>query len=346
MKEKTNHPREGEANEPPLGISRRTFLKASGMAGGALLFGYKGGFSMANPKSRVTLVNTEDRKSGVVSSLKTLNINPVKNKDVLIKPNFNTADRVPGSTDNETLVALVEEVWNMGAKSISLGERSFPPTRQVMEQKGVIPLMEKMDVRLIDFDDLDKKDWVAFKPKDSHWSNGFRIARPILDAECLVSTCCLKTHQFGGVITLSLKLHVGVVPTTRHGYEYMTQLHSSPHQQKMIAEINAPFSPTLIVLDGIDAFVDGGPMEGQRVKGDVMIASTDRIAIDAVGTALLKVLGSNDAIMGKKIFEQEQIARAVELGLGVSSPTEIDLFAATPESRGYAKRVNECLGNG
>ena len=29
-----------------------------------------------------------------------------------------------------------------------------------------------------------------------------------------------------------------------------------------MAEINQPFSPDLVVLDGIDAFVDGGLMTG------------------------------------------------------------------------------------
>ena len=301
---------------------------------------------MASPESRVALVSTEDRKSGVVSSIKTLDINPFKNKDVLIKPNFNTADQVPGSTDNDTLVALVEEVWNMGAKTISLGERSFPPTRQVMEQKGIIPLMEKLDVRLIDFDDLDKKDWVAFKPKDSHWNNGFRIARPILDAECLVSTCCLKTHQYGGIFTMSLKLNVGVVPTSRHGFEYMSELHGSPHQRKMIAEINAPFKPDLIVLDGIDAFVDAGPAVGKRAKGNVFLASTDRVAIDAVGVAVLKSLGSNDQIMGTKIFDQEQISRAAEIGLGATSPYDIELLAANDQSLEYRDRIQNILNKG
>ncbi len=47
-------------------------------------------------KSKVALVGTEDRKTGVASSIQALGINPVKNKDVLIKPNFNTADRHPG----------------------------------------------------------------------------------------------------------------------------------------------------------------------------------------------------------------------------------------------------------
>ncbi len=194
-----------------------------------------------------------------------------------------------------------------------------------MEQKGVLPLLEKLNVKIIDFDNLDKKDWVEVIPKDSHWKNGFRVARPILEAECLVSTCCLKTHQFGGIFTMSLKLHVGVVPTTRHGFDYMRELHTSPHQRKLIAEINQPFTPHLVVLDGVDAFVDGGPATGKTAKGDVFLASTDRVAIDAVGVAVLKNLGSNTAIMGTKIFDQEQIARAVELGLGVSSPAAIEI---------------------
>ncbi len=301
---------------------------------------------MAGPKSRVALFRTEDRKSGVVSSINALKINPVKNKDVLIKPNFNTADPVPGSTHNDTLVALVEEVWKMGAKSVSLGERSYPPTKEVMEAKGVIPLMEKRDVRIINFDDLEGEDWVEFKPKDSHWREGFRIARPILEAECLISTCCLKTHQYGGVFTMSLKLHVGVVPTSRHGYNYMSELHGSPHQRKMIAEINAPFQPDLVVLDGIDAFIDGGPMTGKRAKGNVFLASVDRVAIDAIGVAVLKSLGSNDQIMKQEIFKQGQIARAVELGLGASSPAEIDLFPVDNQSRDERNRITAILEKG
>jgi len=301
---------------------------------------------MGVSKSQVAFFETDDRKHGVKVSLAALKLNPVKGKDVLIKPNFNTADQTPGSTHNDTLLALVEELWEMGAKSISLGERSYPQTRTVMEQKGILSIMDEKGVKVIDFDDLGDKDWVKFKPKGTHWSDGFRIARPILDAECLVSTCCLKTHQFGGIFTMSLKLHVGVVPTFRNGYNYMDELHSSPYQRKMIAEINEPFKPDLVVLDGIDAFVDGGPATGKSARGNVFLTSQDRVAIDAVGVAILKLLGSNDNIMKRKIFDQEQIARAVELGLGASSPPEIELVAADEGSQTYKDRVAEMLSRG
>ncbi len=296
--------------------------------------------------SKVVLCKTEDRRKGIKTCIEALKVNPVKGKEVLIKPNFNTADAAPGSTHNETLTALIEQLWGMGAKSIRLGERSYPPTREVMVQKGVLPLLGKLNVEVIDFDGLDDRDWVSFKPLRSHWARGFKIARPVLDAECLVSTGCLKTHQYGGIFTLSLKLHVGVVPTFRHGYEYMKELHHSPHQRKMIAEINEPFHPSLVLRDGVDAFSEGGPATGKRVRAGVVLAAADRIAIDATGVAVLKYLGSNRQIMEPRIFEQEQIARAAELGLGAPSASDIEVVPADEESRNYQAEIVKILSQG
>ena len=294
---------------------------------------------MVEKKSNVSLLVTGNRKTGIGTCIDALGINPVTNKNVLIKPNFNTADPAPGSTHNDTLVSLVKKVWDMGAKSIRIGERSFPLTRQVMEQKGILPLLKDLDVDVVDFDTLDKKDWVKMNPTDTHWRDGFRVARPVLEAECLISTGCLKTHQFGGVFTLSLKLHVGVVPTTRHGFDYMTELHTSPHQNKLIAEINQPFQPDLVLIDGIDAFVDGGPATGKHAQGNLLLASTDRVAIDAVGIAALKTLGSNQTIMQTRIFDHEQIARAAEIGIGVTSVEQIEIVSATKDSRPTRDKV-------
>ena len=92
--------------------------------------------------------------------------------------------------------------------------------------------------------------------------------------------------------------------------------------------------------------MDGGPATGKHAKGNVFIASTDRVAIDAVGVAILKSLGSNGQIMKSKIFEQEQIARAAELGLGASSPSDIEVIPADENSREYRDRVTAVLNQG
>jgi uncharacterized protein (DUF362 family) len=77
-----------------------------------------------------------------------------------------------------------------------------------------------------------------------------------------------------------------------------------------------------------------------------MIAGTDRVAVDAVGLAMLKSLGANENIMGRRIFEQEQIARAVELGLGATGPDAIDIVTADAESGGVADALRAILAQG
>ena len=69
----------------------------------------------------------------------------------------------------------------------------------------------------------------------------------------MVQTCYLKTHRFGGHFTLSLKNSVGFAAKTVPGnsYNFMRELHSSPHQRHMIAEINTAYKPDLVLLDGI-----------------------------------------------------------------------------------------------
>jgi uncharacterized protein (DUF362 family) len=297
-------------------------------------------------KGLVSLVRTTYRGRGVRDVLDGLGQNPVRGQEVFLKPNFNTADPCPGSTHNDTLVALIRTLWDMGAASIRLGERSWQPTGQVLADKGVLPLLKDLGVEVMDFDKLPAQDWVLVNPPDSHWPQGFHVARPILESPCLVGTCCLKTHQYGGVFTLSLKLFVGALPIKRLGFSEMGQLHDSPHQRRMIAELNQAFSPALLLLDGVEAFVEGGPMTGRLVQAGMMAASADRVALDAVGVAALKDLGSTPEIMERPIFAQEQIARAVELGLGAAGPEQIELATHDPASQEYAGRLRAILDRG
>lgn len=294
-------------------------------------------------KTKVSLVNTSRRETGVQQAIDLLGINPVRGKEVLLKPNFNTADPFPGSTHNDTLTHLILHLKGMGAKGMTIGERSGPPdTADVLSEKGIYDICREHDIRLINFEDLPPDKWVKVRPDPSHWINGFSVAKPVLDSECIVTTCCLKTHGYGGIFTMSLKLSVGITHKKN-----MAELHSSfINMRNMIAEINQAYSPSLIVLDGIEAFVDGGPAQGTRKRADVILAGTDRIAIDAVGLAILKKLGSNRDIMKRKIFQQDQIARAVELGLGVSGPEQIEIMTGDEDSRGYAEKLKEILMDG
>ena len=239
---------------------------------------------------------------------------------------------------------MTEWLWESGAETITVGDRAgMGDTRTVMERAGAFELASDLGLETVVFDELGPEDWVG--QQANHWSRGFPLARPAMDADSVVLACCLKTHRFGGHFTLSLKNSVGMVAKQipGEGYNYMTELHNSSHQRRMIAEVNAAYTPDLVVIDGIDAFTTGGPDRGTEVHAQVVLAGADRVALDAVGVALLRYYGTTREVSSGPIFEQEQIARAVELGLGVSSPEGIEFVTDDPESNDYAELLQPIL---
>ena len=323
-------------------LNRRDFIRtvSTGLAAVPIAGFDVFGQPIAPRRSRVALVRTADRKHGVAAALKLLDPRGIAGRRVVLKPNFNSADEAPASTHNDTLAQLVTELHERGARSVTLGESSGPPqTRGVMEQKGIFDLARDLRFDVVNFEEISDRDWVPLAA--AHWAEGFYLPRLLVDSEYTVSTCCLKTHGAGGVFSMSLKLAVGLTPKRlRRG------MHRSPDMRRMIGELNTGYRPSLIVLDGVSAFTDGGPSHGELKAGNVMIAGADRVAVDAVGLAMLKLLGANQAIMGRPIFEQEQMARAVELKLGAPGPDAIEIVTADPDSRACADALRAILARG
>jgi len=292
------------------------------------------------PKSKVAIALDPDRSSGTKKVVDIIGMPDLKGKNVLIKPNFNTADSPPGSTHNDTLSTMIQLVKDQGAARITIADRSGPArTSKVFQEKGVFALAERMGCECLVLDEMPKSRYIKIKQKGSHWLNGFWFARPAQEADAVISLCCLKTHQYGGHFTMSLKLTTGLVHRSN-----MTELHTSViNQRNMIAEMNVAYKPALIVMDGVEAFYTGGPMSGSLWKADLTLASTDRVAIDAVGVAALKMHGSTGKIESKRTFDHDQIRRAAELGLGVSGPDDVELVPADEGSRDVADRIRPFL---
>lgn len=320
-------------------LDRRSFLRTTGLGIAAIPVLGLDGLPVPAGRSRVALVRTADRKDGVARALRLLDPAGIAGRRVVLKPNFNSADPAPASTHPDILEQLVVELHERGARSITLGESSGPTdTHRVMEDKGVFDQARDLRFDVVNYDRIPDNEWVRFGPRGTHWEDGFWLPRHVVDAEYNVSTACLKTHQYGGVFTMSLKLSVGLTPKS-----IRREMHRSSDMRRMIAELNTGYRTDLVVLDGVHAFTDGGPSTGELKRGDVVLAGSDRVAIDAVGLAVLKDLGSNEAIMGRRIFDQEQMLRAVELGLGVGTADQIEIVTGDAASARYADRLREIL---
>jgi uncharacterized protein (DUF362 family) len=297
---------------------------------------------------KVHLLKTSDREAGVRGLLGRFELDEYAGKRVALKANFNSADPFPASTHLDTLGAIVKVLREAGAGEIILAERSgMGDTRKVLEEMGVFDLSKELGFEVVVLDEVPKEDWAKIEGEGNHWLRGFYIARVFLEADRVIQTCCLKTHRFGGHFTLSLKNSVGMVAKRVPGglYNYMWELHGSPHQRRMIAEINQHYDCDLVVMDGLKAFVDQGPEKGELVEPGLLLASCDRVAIDAVGIAVLRKHGSTKNVMKGKIFELEQIARAAELGVGVKAASDIEVVPLDEGSRGAAEELRGILEN-
>ena len=261
--------------------------------------------------AEIFIAGASDRAIGVQRVLKEVDMSVFSGAEIALKANYNSADPPPASTHIDTLDAVCTAILAEKPKKLTLAERSgMGNTRDVLENREVIELADKKGFSAVVLDELDRTGWREIQASGLHWSRGFFIASIFARADRVVQTCCLKTHRFGGHFTMSLKNSVGLIAKRVPGvnYDFMGELHSSPHQRLMIAEINKFYRTDLIVMDATEGFANGGPDKGKLIHPEVIIAGTDRVAIDAVGVALLRSFGTMRDVMEGRIFEQEQIA--------------------------------------
>ncbi len=297
----------------------------------------------ADGRSQVFIIKTDDRSGGVHELLKLFPMKKLSGKLAAVKANYNSADPFPASTHIDTLSSIVSGLQDNGT-NVVLAERSgMGITRDVLYDMGVTSLSQKLGFDAVVLDSLKGTDWHKENPPGSHWKRGFLFPKLFKEADAIVTTCCLKTHRFGGQFTMSLKNSVGMVakqdPSDR--YNYMYELHGSPHQRLMIAEINAAYRPDIVIMDAIKGFTTGGPEAGTVIEPGVMLASTDRVAMDAVGVSILRMYGTTPEVSAGPIFKQEQIARAVELGLGAKGPDMIEVVPVNEEAKEMCSLIEE-----
>jgi len=298
---------------------------------------------------KVFLIKTTNRAEAVEKLFGKFIHSSFKGKKAIVKANYNSADPFPASTHIKTLEAIVRQLQKAGSEQIILAERSgMGVTDKVLEKMGVTELSKQLGFETTVLDELGEDDWVRFKSSvPIHWARSFMVPKALVEADKIVQTCCLKTHRFGGHFTLSLKNSVGLVAeyAADEDYDYMRELHSSPHQRHMIAEINLAYKPDIAIMDAIEAFVNGGPERGKKVSPNVVLAASDRVALDAVGVAILRHFGTTEEVSEGRIFEQQQIARAAELDIGVKAASEIELEPLDAESRDFAESIKKILEN-
>ena len=266
--------------------------------------------------SRVT--NLRNLKEGILNSVNLIGgFKKIIEKDdeILLKPNFNTADSPPGSSDPDFVKAVIDLLYEHGAGKVVLGESSTSrlSTRRVLEETEMMRKAEEAGAEVVVFDE---GRWMRISTGGKYLK---KVSLPeiALEAKKVVYVCCMKTHTWAK-FTFSLKLAVGFMKPSERIRLHMRSL------QKKIADLNLVVHPSLMIMDGRKCFISGGPAKGESRSPGIVLASGDRIAMDVEA---LKIIESFDgASLKDDPWSYTQIRRAVELGLGAKSVQEYEVI--------------------
>jgi uncharacterized protein (DUF362 family) len=237
---------------------------------------------------------------------------------VLIKPNFNTADPPPASTDIDFLKTVVDIIYDAQPKLVMIGESSTMTTntKKVLEKVGVFNILNsKKPARIYVFEEFN---WIQKEIKNGKYLKNVSITEIIEKPDKIVLLPCLKTHKYAQ-FTGSLKLAVGFMKPIER-----ISLHLSFIQEK-IAELNTLFTPNLIIMDARKCFISKGPQEGEIKTPNLILASSDRIAIDVEGIKIIQSFKGN-SLYKFNPWQIPQIKRAIELNIGAKNENEYEVI--------------------
>ena len=264
---------------------------------------------------------TSDLKSGILTAVDAIGGfgKVIETGDTItIKPNLNTADPYPASSDPEFIRALGELILESGASKLKIIDSSTLrlSTRKVAESIGLTDVATDLDAELIF---LDEHEWVSVDfPRGKYMKKG-SIGKPLLERGKTILAPCLKTH-FLARYTGSMKLFVGWLKHSQRIRMHLRNL------EPKIADLASYFNPDLIVMDARTCFITGGPASGVCSSPNIILASGDMVSIDVEGVRTIQCCNADNKL-GINVWDIPQIKRAVEIGLGAKSDDDIEIVA-------------------
>jgi uncharacterized protein (DUF362 family) len=253
-------------------------------------------------------------------------------------------------TSPEVLAAVVRLVKSKNPGRIVVGDRSaraFPDTALVFETTGLgaAALAAGADEVYAAQSPADAPDeWVLLRPQgyEETWATagGILALRRILEADHLINVPVCKDHRYA-LFSMSLKNFIGAIGDSSRDPLHIASSLAGDFTRigRDIAILNQLFSPLVNVLDATTALINGGPegsnSDAVRATPGLVLASSDRVALDAAGVSLIKLeLGrtavplpdaANATLGQSSVWQLPQLAFAVELGLGVAGASAVTL---------------------
>jgi len=229
-----------------------------------------------------------------------------RKRRILIKPNI-TVNK-PASSGVTTHVSVVEGVLlflrdHRLGEEIIIGEGGGCDITRAFQELGFAQVAKRYQARLVDFN---REGGVDVGISNPLVQEHFTLARTATECDCLINLPCLKIHTLESRATLCLKNLMGCLSRPR------SFMHRDLNR-RLIDLFRAVGHSELNLIDGLVGH-ECGEIHGNPMGMELLIASRDPVAADAVGAA----------VMGFDEGEVHHIALAGEMGLGRASLEEVE----------------------
>ena len=206
-----------------------------------------------------------------------------KEAKVLLKPNLLKKAEVEKAVITHPVVvgAFARILWESGYENIVLADSCGHGTTQaVIRGTGMDAYLEKYHIPAIDY-----SEGVKTAYPQGIQAKEFILPKELLEQDCVISLSKMKTHALER-ITGAVKNSYGFVYGF-HKAKGHTQYPSADSFARMLIDLNKCVAPKLYVMDGIVAMEGNGPGSGDPVPMNVLLMSTDPVALDSVFSRLV-----------------------------------------------------------
>jgi uncharacterized protein (DUF362 family)/Pyruvate/2-oxoacid:ferredoxin oxidoreductase delta subunit len=201
---------------------------------------------------------------------------------IVMKPNILIGtDPDKGVTTHPAVFRAVGKLLKDAGVSVSYGDSpSFGKSEPNLRKSGIKEVGDELGFTLADFDS-----GRTVSHKDALLVRQFVVANGVLDSNGLVSLPKLKTHglvRFTGAV----KNQFGCVPGLLKS-QYHVKLPDPYDFATMLVDLNTLIKPRLYIMDGIVAMEGNGPRSGKLKRLNVLLLSSDPIALDATACRIV-----------------------------------------------------------
>jgi uncharacterized protein (DUF362 family) len=159
----------------------------------------------------------------------------------------------------------------------------------------------------------------AYIPNTGTLRAGYHIPETILISDKIISVPAMKTHTCG--TTLAMKNYIGILPSHPSGVVRKSDIHQGDMQKGFI-DLFSYHPADYSLIEGFWSTEGNGPQWGDNIRHNVVIASSDPVAADTVGSA----------VMGFNPMDIEYLHYASQKGFGTSNLNEIEIVGNPIES--------------